>query len=529
MKSYHPFLLLVVLALYLSSCTPQKSHDPEIVDSLRIQAEALIKAQALMGWNSWVFGTASNQDSLYKANENLFTLEHIKLLQRVEQAESNAVQKKRLTYFRHYLINEYISKQNAPLSDRASNIEATATVMVEGKSIPYRQVNGMISNEKDQRRRGKLYAALDPVLDSLNVVHREIEANNQRLARDLGFPSYNTMAEELKGFPLADFKDVCERVLAETESTYVLLLNEIVQKQLKLKRENFHRYDVAPIFRSERFDKYFKGDSMLAVVKQVYQGLGINIDAQRNLKIDAENRPAKNPRAVCYAIDVPNDVRLSIKPIGGFDDYSALFHEMGHGQHYANTTENAMEFKYMGEPTVTENFAFLSEYILSNQAWLRLHGRMPTAVGKDFLRLQAFHRLYFVRRYCAKFLYELQLHSGSANPESLYAALQSRAIGHKEIPSDRKRYLADVDALYYSASYLRAWFLESQLNEKLTRDYGATWFENPQAGTFLRSLWANGDRYDGNELVNMLGYDQIRPDAWLREMKMMILFSTQPA
>ena len=35
-------------------------------------------------------------------------------------------------------------------------------------------------------------------------------------------------------------------------------------KQLKLKRANFFRYDLAPIFRNERFDPYFKGDSMLA-------------------------------------------------------------------------------------------------------------------------------------------------------------------------------------------------------------------------------------------------------------------------
>jgi Zn-dependent oligopeptidase len=230
---------------------------------------------------------------------------------------------------------------------------------------------------------------------------------------------------------------------------------------------------------------------------------------------------------VCYPIDVPNDIRLSIKPIGGFDDYSALFHEMGHGEHYANTKENAMEFKYLGEPTVTENFAFLSEYLLSNQAWLRTHTTMPTAVEKDFLRFQAFHRLYFIRRYSAKFLYELQLHSAIAHPESLYAALQSKALEFREVPSDAKRYLTDLDAFYYAASYLRAWYLEAQLNAKLTRDYGVNWFENPAAGQYLRSLWSNGDRYDGNDLVQMIGDPAITPDALMNELKMLVVFSTK--
>lgn len=521
------FPLVLAATILLSSCAPKKSHEPEKVDSLRTQAEELIKAQSLMGWNSWAFGTESNQDSLYKANANLFTLENIKLVQRVEQAETNAVQKKRLFYFRRYLATEYISKENASLSDKVSNVEATATVMFEGKSIPYRQVGSMISNEKNQKRRGGLYVAVDPVLDSLNMIYEQIEENNLRLAKELGFPSYNQMAEELKGFSLTDFKVTAERVLAQTESTYTMLLDEMIKKQLKLKRENFYRYDTGPLFRNKKFDPYFKGAAMLDVVKKTYRGLGVDLAAQRNLKIDSENRTAKNPRAVCFTIDIPNDVRLSIKPIGGFDDYSALFHEMGHGEHYANTKENAFEFKYIGEATVTENFAFLSEYILSNQAWLRMHTKMATPVLKDFLRFQAFYRMYYIRRYCAKFLYELQLHAGVANADSLYTALLGNAIGTRQVPSDRKRYLADVDALFYSASYLRAWFLESQLNEKLTKGFGANWFANPKAGEYLLSLWSNGDRYNGDEFVKMIGYDAISPDVWMNELKMMILFSTK--
>ena len=520
-------LIVVASLLMLSSCAPKRSHEPQQVDSLRVQAEQLIKAQSLMGWNSWALGAESNQDSLYKAYGSLFTLDNIKLVQRVEQAETNAVQKQRLAYFRRYLSTEYISKQNASLSDRASNYEASANITFGGKAIPYRKVNSLIANEKSQKRRAGLYVALDPVLDSLNIFQQEIEQNNQRVARELGFVSYDKMSEELKGFSFKDFMATSEQVLAETESTYTSLLTEMIKKNLRLKPSDFYRYDTPPLFRNVQFDRYFKADSMLPVLYETYRGMGIDISAMKNLKIDSEVRDAKNPRAVCYPIEVPDDVRLSIKPIGGHDDYSALFHEMGHGLHYANTKENAFEFKYLGEPTVTENFAFLSEYLLSNQAWLRLHTKMPVNVQKDFLRFQAFYRLYFIRRYSAKFLYEMQLHDGVADPAVLYATLQSKAIRYQQIPSDRKRYLVDVDALFYSASYLRAWYLEAQLNATLTKDFGVNWFENPKAGEYLRSLWSNGDRYDGDEFVKLIGYDAIRPDVLMNELKMMMLFSTK--
>jgi len=155
---------------------------------------------------------------------------------------------------------------------------------------------------------------------------------------------------------------------------------------------------------------------MVEHAASTYKGMGIDLGSNKNLTIDAEPRERKNPRAVCYLVDIPSDVRLSVKPSGGFGDYRSLFHELGHALHYANTRENAFEFKYLGEPTVTETYAFLSEYLLINNAWVRLRTPMPVTVQKEFLHFQALYRMYFVRRYCAKVLYELQLYGGVTNP-----------------------------------------------------------------------------------------------------------------
>ncbi len=497
------------------------------IDILRTEAEDLIKAQSLMGWNSWALGDQSNQDSLYRAYAHLFTRENIDLVQSAEREEQDSTQKKRLRYFHRYLTTEFISKATASLTDKANNIEATATVVLDGKQIPYRQLAGLMANENNQKQRASLYIASDPVLDTLNTIHTQVEQANQKIAKELGYTSYNTMEEQLKEFSLEECARVSQTILDNTKEKYLNLLKEILNKQLGLDLEHFYRYDTAPLFRSRQFDRYFPESSMLKVIKQTYAGLGIDLDAQRNLHIDAEKRDAKNPRAVCYPIDIPNDIRLSIKPIGGCDDYSSLFHEMGHGQHYLNTTENAFEFKYIGEPTVTEAFAFLSEYLLCNQAWLRLNSSMPTPILKDFLRFQAMYRLYYIRRYAAKVLYEVQLHAGAADAPQVYAKFMSEAVGGKQIPSDEKRYLTDVDANYYSASYLRAWFLEAQLNAVLTKRFGPNWFEHPRAGEYLRSLWAYGDRLSGTELAKVLGYGDISPEALLAEIDTMILFSSR--
>jgi hypothetical protein len=521
-------VLFALCLLHIASCSPSlHPRDIERIDSLRAQAEHLIKDQSLMGWDSWVFGAASNQDSLYRANANLFTLENISLLKRAMIEEPDSVQMKRLRFFHRYLTTEYIAKQVAPLTDSVSNVEASTTILLDSKKIPYRQVSSLLATEKKQSKRAELYEAVNPVLDTLNLLLVRVEETNQRAARQLDYPSYNAMVQELKNIHLQEFGITCERILRETETSYLTLLEEQLSKNLRLSLSNFYRYDTAPLFRSREFDEYFPADSMVAVLQRTHAGMGFDIAQMTNLRIDAERRDKKNPRAVCFPVDIPNDVRLSIKPIGGPDDYLALFHEMGHGLHYAMTEEHAFEFKYLGEPTVTETYAFLSEYLLANQAWLRLHSRMPVDQLKDFIRYQAFHRLYFARRYCAKFLYELQLHSGVSNPGEVYAQLLSNALGYVAIPSDQKRHLTDVDPLYYSAGYLRAWFLEAQLNAYLTQQFGTNWFEHPGAGAFLRSLWARGDRLDGDELVLRLGYERVSPDALLQEVGSMLLFATR--
>jgi hypothetical protein len=520
-------ILAAALAFLLNSCSPRHPGDMRAIDTLRVEAEQLVHDQSLMGYENWVFGKASNQDSLYRMHRGLFTRENIALLKRAEQEEPDSVQKKRLRYFRRYVSLELMGKETAPLSDRVNTLETEATVSFDGRQIPYRQTAPMMANEADQRRRAALSAAIDPVLDTLNRSLVRVTEVYHRLATDLGYNSYNAMIEELTGLSLIRMKSVAEQALDATDSVYAALLQEIVPQVLRLDPKDMYRYDTPRLFRNTRFDPFFPKDALLRRVKDAYRSFGFDLEAQKNIAIDAGERETKNPRAVCYAIDVPTDLRLSIKPTGGSDDYAALFHEMGHGQHYANTTEHAFEFKYLGEPTVTETYAFLSEYLLLNPAWLRQHSGLPVPVLKDFVKFQAFQRLFYVRRYSAKFLYELAFHSGTASPETLYASVLARAVGYKRQASDEKRYLTDTDAHYYTAGYLRAWFLEARLNAELAHDYGTNWFENPSAGNFLRSLWSRGDRLNGDELARLLGDSDITIEPWLAEIKDMLRLSAR--
>jgi hypothetical protein len=517
----------VVAATLLTGCAPRHPKDLRDIDSLRVEIEGLVHEQSLMEYNGWVYGRPSNQDSLYRAHQGLFSRENLDLVTRAWKEEPDSVQRQRLAYLRRHLTLGILAKGAAPLTDRASTYEGQASVSFDGSSIPYRQLASMLANERDPNRRLKLYSAADVVFDSLSSLARQTNTSYYRLASDLGYPSYSRMVEELKGFSLGEASLLAETALAATDSMYFLLLPNILSHYTDLDTSRFFRYDTGVLFRNRLFDPYFPKANLISSVYETYRSLGLDLSAQKNLLIDTTERPEKSPRAACFAIDVPDDIRLSIKPNGGFDDYAALFHEVGHAEQYANTTEHAMEFKYLGVSTLTETYAFLSEYLCCNPSWLRLRSSMPVPALKDYVQFQAFYRLYYVRRYCAKVLYEQQLHGGAARAEKIYAELLSHALGYKQVLSDEKRFLVDVDPHYYSVEYLRAWFLEAQLNRWLSMTYGSNWFESPSAGAFLRSLWAKGDRLTADDLLAAIGEKNISAGAWITTINDMLRFSSR--
>src|SRR5207245_396908 len=85
----------------------------------------------------------------------------------------------------------------------------------------------------------------------------------------------------------------------------------------------------------------------------------------------SSTRPNKTPRAFCAPIEIPDKVMLVIQPIGGPNDWRALFHEAGHTEHFANTSRAlAMEEKRLGDNAVSEGWAMLMQHLTDDPDWL---------------------------------------------------------------------------------------------------------------------------------------------------------------
>ncbi|MPZ14517.1 MAG: hypothetical protein GEU73_08865 [Chloroflexi bacterium] len=424
--------------------------------------------------------------------------------ERFEEVKTWELEANEKRYLLDFVASGYLHNRTAGLQERFAEAESDASVEWDGRQIPYRTVPVLIANEGDPVRRHALEQRHLDAMATFNPILEEREKRMQREARGFGYADYVELYDALHALDLHALTDRMRAFVSATDDLYFSALDTYLH-EMHILRDDARRCDVTRIFRSPRFDGYFPEERLLPTLHRTMLDLGIELEDQSNIRLDTEPRPLKSPRAFCCPIHVPDDVRLVMQPSGGEQDYETLLHEAGHAEHYANV-DGTLPFAYrwLGDAAVTESYAFLLEYLVTDRHWLER--QMSFSDPAEFLHLVGFHKLYFLRRYGTKLLYEQQLHRADepGDVASLYDELLSRNLGVEYGPES---YLTDVDDGFYAADYLRAWIFEAQHRRFLQREYDDEWFRNPKAGRFLVELWRDGQRHPVEQLVRYMGYD----------------------
>ena len=396
----------------------------------------------------------------------------------------------------------YLGDLTRDEAEEVAHLEATLTAEVDGETIPFRMLRPATANEPDRARRERLDAArADLTEEHLNEKHMRAFEGVHEGAEELGAPSYRELYERF-GFALERLGAACSRLLDSTEDVYVRSADRLFRKRLGIALDEARRPDVIRLLRATEWDAGFPAHAMLPALAGTLSDLGIDLNAQENVELDVEARPLKSPRAFCSPIEVPGRVVLVIQPMGGPDDWHALFHEAGHLEHYAHTSPDLpVEARRLGDNAVTEGWAALLELLVDDPVWLAR--RLDFGRPEDFAAEAGAVRLYLVRRYAAKLLYELELHGG-AELETMRARYVELMRDATKIEPSAADFLADVDLGFYASNYLRSWGFEAQVRTFLREEFGSAWFARREAGSLLRELWAEGQRMGAEEIVREL-------------------------
>ena len=449
-----------------------------------------------------------NITEVLKKYARLYNLETVRRIKGAYGAETDPENKERLRRVYYYLLEGYIGQKTAPLEDALVSFEASATVEVNGESVPYHNVPVLLAGEHDFERRNRLREASLDVVEETNPRRLEIVRTSlSTLADEFGHDSYTNYNAEKKRIDYGLLRSRMEGFLSETEEIYAVRMAQWVKETTGRRLGEIGSHHFSYVSRMPQYDEYFRKDNLLGAYERTLLGIGLDSASQANIHIDTEERATKNPRARCYAPDPPDEIHLLIKPVGGLEDYMAFFHEAGHAQHFGNE-DPALDYVERAVSTsnaLTEIFSFLLEHLTQNRAWLTGVGGLPEETARGVAYHAELAELFLVRRYAAKLAYELDFYEDPLEDNrnrQLYATTLSDATRFAYAPQN---YLNDMDPGYYSADYLRAWITEAMLRRHLEEAYGQDWFTRTEAGELLRGLWATGEKQENEDVARAIG------------------------
>ncbi len=430
---------------------------------------------------------------IYERHADLTDLETIKRL-------GDAVEgRKNMELFR-FGCEGYLGELTREHAEKIAELETKLETQHEGEPVGYRMLPPTIANTADRAGRARLEEARNDLTDEhLNPLYLDAAQLTRGAVPELGAPTYFNLYRDRFQYDLEGLASQCQAFLDSTEQLYELSMDRVLRDRVGIGLSEAERYDVRRFFRASAWDKAFPADRMVPALRGTLSSLGIDLDAQKNVHLDVEERPTKSPRAFCAPIEIPDKVMLVIQPQGGPDDWYALFHEAGHTEHFAFTSPDLkMEEKRLGDNAVTEGWAMLFDHLIDDRAWLSSMLDFPRP--ERFAAEGAVQLLFFVRRYCAKLLYEIEFHA-AADPtqmRSRYVEILGDALKVEPSPTD---YLSDLDSSYYVTSYLRAWAFSAQMTTFMREEFGSDWFRRREAGSLLKELWELGQQPTADELL----------------------------
>jgi len=464
------------------------------------------------------------------------------------------------------VLGTYIGAQLAELSDEFQNLKNKLTIDVadlglkspDGEAIAtllYEDVSEWLKKSADKALRQELYDRMARgYTENLSQRFIDLFQIENRMLAELGYPDVIGFYAQTSGHDLKKLGENGKKLVEATQANYRERMGALFHKMtggLDFDKDAT-RADISYVLHGKspemaEIDKRFPQSQLVPLARKTFDGLGLafsqvamevnfadtdsyqreivektdnqpkNGTPLRRILLDIANREGKRSRAYVYPAAVPSEIYLSVKPEGGLDDYSAFFHESGHAQHFAyEKPDLSFANALMGNNTTTETYAYLFQNLFLNRHWLVNMAGLSEAEARVAVQRRALEDLYMLRRYASKMQFELSLFDrvneanySLSDKGEVYAGLLTQGCGFRY---DAEGWTRDVDAGFYVADYFTAWSLEAQLREYLCKHFGNAsvqgedWYLNPEAGQFLKSLWADGNIAQ-HDLSARLGYN----------------------
>jgi hypothetical protein len=453
---------------------------------------------------------------------DLFTRQQLEALREAEEEAPAGDERERLYRLRKTCEAGLIAAELAEREDALENVILAARVEFKDEELPLRTAQArlaVIASYPDREELGRLSADLSA---SFNEQRLEVLRASEQLEADVsGIDEPVARNEEEKGISLRELEGALARASEAANDVYARLREAWFERLLGPERnERPSSYHVAYVRRLSPLESIYTKERAVPICMDTLARLGLDLEAEPNIKLDLDDRPQKSPRACVIPSDPPQVVHLITRAQGGLHDYQAFLHEAGHALHYAGC-DPSLPYTFRNisrDHALTEIYSYILEAISREPGWHARYFELSDDEAAQNAEATIFIEALLFKRYVAKLQFELDFWERFAEDGGTsegYAERLTEATGVGYRPDG---YLADMDAGFYSADYLRAWIRSAQLRAYLEREVGDEWWENEETGERLRALFTEGTRPSSEEIAARIGFEPLDTGPLLAEL-----------
>jgi hypothetical protein len=451
----------------------------------------------------------SEQAAIVARYEDLFSRDQLSAL-RDEEAQAEGDRREWLYRLRKTCESGLVAAELAEQDDELENAILAARLSFKGEELPLRSAVAKLAVLPQYRDREELGELQREASAAFNLKRLELLRAYEELEADLSEePDPVARNEEEKQISLHELKSVLAAATEEIEVVFIRRRERWFDLLLGRDRDEYpSSAHIGYIRRLSPFDSIYTKERATEVCLETLSALGFDLASDRNIKLDLDDRPQKSPRACVIASDPPKIVHLITRAQGGLHDYQAFLHEAGHALHYAGVAPDLpYTFRRLSrDHALTEIYSYICEAITREPGWHSEYFGLSDQEARKNAEATSFLEALLFRRYTAKLQFELGFWSNFDAVDVASDDYAERLTAATGLRYPRDGHLADMDAGFYSADYLRAWIRHAQLRAYLIDEVGPDWWRNSETGAILRDLFAEGTKPSSEEIATRLGF-----------------------
>src|SRR5438105_3323013 len=463
----------------------------------------------------------SEQAAIVARYADLFSRDQLRSL-REEEGAADGEQREWLYRLRKTCESGLVAAELAEREDELENALLAVRVTFKGEQLPLRSALAQLAVLPDYKERDELGELHRRASAGFNEQRLELLRAYEELEADLSDePDPVARSEQEKQVSLRDLEAVLRSASDQIETEFLELRELWFERLLGPAREaQPSSAHMGYVRRLSPLDSTYTKERATEVCLATLSALGFDLAADRNIRLDLDDRPQKSPRACVIASDPPHVVHLITRAQGGLHDYQAFLHEAGHALHYAGV-DPALPYTFRNisrDHALTEIYSYIFEAITREPEWHAHYFGLPDDEAVRNAEATTFLEAVLYRRYTAKLQFELDFWARFNEDGGAPDGYEERLTEATGVRYRADAYLADMDGGFYSADYLRAWIRSAQLRDYLVREIGEDWWRNAETGDRLRALFAEGTRPSSEEIAARLGYQQLDIGPLLHEL-----------